>query len=177
MCRAIDAAAYILNEQGRLSCFQLQKLLYCSQAWCLATQNRPLFSEEIRAWEHGPVVFEVARAHRGRRSVVASDIDGDPLAISADDQVVIDAVLEAYGDLSGDELADLTHSEDPWKRAFNGVTGFASNTIPLDSISEYYSTLMAGDSGTAEKHHVPHFPVAPRIVVSGDDYEWISLIL
>lgn len=64
MCKAIDVAAYILNERGRLSGYQLQKLLYYSQAWCLVTQGRRLFAEEIRAWEHGPVVYEVARASR-----------------------------------------------------------------------------------------------------------------
>lgn len=177
MCKAIDVAAYILNERGRLSGYQLQKLLYYSQAWCLVTQGRRLFAEEIRAWEHGPVVYEVARAHRGRRSVVITDLDGDPLAISAEDQVVIDAVLESYGSMSGDELAELTHAEDPWRRAYNGETGFASSVISLDSMCEYYSTLISGDSQIARQHHVPSFPVAPYVVVSDDDFDWISSIL
>lgn len=177
MCKAIDVAAYILNERGRLSGFQLQKLLYYSQVWCLVTQDRQLFDEDIRAWEHGPVVYEVARAHRGRRSVVASDIDGDPEAISAEDQVVIDAVLESYGSLSGDDLAELTHSGGPWKSAFNGETGLASAVIPLDAIQSYYSRLMAGDSEVAKEHHVPLFPVAPRICVSDADFDLISSIL
>lgn len=56
MCRAIDVASYILNEKGRLSGYQLQKLLYYCRAWCLVTQDRPLFEESVRAWEHGPVV-------------------------------------------------------------------------------------------------------------------------
>ena len=68
-----------------------------------------MFPEEIRAWDHGPVVFEVARAHRGRRSVVAgSSIDGDPQALTAEDEVLVDAVLESYALLSGDELAQLS---------------------------------------------------------------------
>ena len=177
MCRAIDVAAYILNERGRLSGFQLQKLLYYSQVWCLVTQDRQLFAEDIRAWEHGPVVYEVARAHRGCRTVVASDIDGDPFVISAEDQVVIDAVLESYGSMTGDELAELTHREDPWRDAFNGETGLASNVISLDSICAYYSELISGDSEVARRHHVPNFPVAPRVVVTQDDYDWITSIL
>lgn len=177
MCRAIDVAAYILSEKGRLSGYQLQKLLYYCQAWCLVTQDRALFPEEIRAWEHGPVVYEVARAHRGRRSVVALDIDADPQAISAQDQVLIDAVLESYGALSGDELEALSHQESPWLDYYNGETGFASNTIPLDVIKSYYSGLMSGDSSTATLHHVPRFPVAPKLVVSDEDYDWIESIL
>ena len=177
MCRAIDVAAYILNERGRLSGYQLQKLLYYCQAWCLVTQDRTLFPEEIRAWEHGPVVYEVARAHRGRRSVVARDIEANPLALSAEDQVLVDAVLEAYAGLSGDELEHLSHSELPWKQSYNGQTGIASNVIPIDLIKSYYSELMSGDSDIAFTHHVPRFPVSPKIVVSDDDFAWLDSIL
>lgn len=177
MCRAIDVASYILNERGRLSGYQLQKLLYYCQAWCLVTQDRPLFPEVIRAWEHGPVVYEVARAHRGRRSVVARDIEGNPLALSAEDQVLVDAVLESYSVLSGDELEALSHSERPWRESYNGQTGIASNAIPNELIMSYYSDLMCGDSHTAESHHVPRFPVSPKIVVSDDDFSWLESIL
>ena len=177
MCRAIDVAAYILSEKGRLSGYQLQKLLYYCQAWCLVTQDRPLFPEEIRAWEHGPVVYEVARAHRGRRSVVARDLEADPLALSAADQVLVDAVLEAYSGMSGDELAELSHRARPWRVSYNGQTGIASNVIPNDLIKSYYSDLMSGDSHVAESHHVPRFPVSPKIVVSDDDFAWLDSIL
>lgn len=47
MSRTIDVASYILNEQGRLSVRRLQRLLYYCQAWCLVTQDRPLFLEHI----------------------------------------------------------------------------------------------------------------------------------
>ena len=177
MCRAINVAAYILNEKGRLSEYQLQKLLYYCQAWCLVTQDRPLFPESIRAWEHGPVVYEVARAHRGQRSVVARDIEADPLALSAEDQVLVDAVLEAYSGLSGDDLEALSHSERPWLESYNGQTGIASNEIPQELIKSYYSDLMSGDSLVAERHHVPRFPVSPKIVVSDDDFAWLESIL
>lgn len=177
MCRAIDVAAYILNEKGRLSGYQLQKLLNYCQAWCLVTQDRPLFPEAIRAWEHGPVVYEVARAHRGRRSVVARDIDADPLALSAEARVLVDAVLETYSGMSGDEPAALSHSELPWRESYNGQTGIASSIIPVDLIKSYYSDLMCGDSDVAESHHVPRFPVSPKIVVSDDDFEWLESIL
>lgn len=177
MRRAVDVAAYILSEKGRLSGYQLQKLLYYCQAWCLVTQDRPLFQEDIRAWEHGPVVYEVARAYRGCRTVVALDIDANPQAISAEDQVLIDAVLESYGALSGDKLEALSHCESPWQDFYNGETGFASNVIPHDAIREYYSGLMSGDSTVAESHHVPRFPVAPKIVVSDEDFEWLGSIL
>lgn len=141
------------------------------------TQGRPLFNEDIRAWEHGPVVYEVARAHRGRRSLVASDIAGDPRVLSADDQELIDAVLESYGSLSGDELEELSHTEDPWRSFFNGETGIASSSIPHEAMRPYYSKLMAADSQTQRAHHVPHFSVARCVYVSDDDFDYLSSLL
>lgn len=44
-------------------------------------------------------------------------------------------------------------------------------------MKEYYAGLMAGDSSVAESHHVPRFPVAPKIVVSDEDFKWLESIL
>ena len=38
---------------------KLQKLLYYAQGICLGFYGKPLFSEKIEAWQHGPVVREV----------------------------------------------------------------------------------------------------------------------
>ncbi len=46
-----------------VSNLKLQKLLYYSQGFHLALFNRPLFEEDILAWEHGPVVREVYRRY------------------------------------------------------------------------------------------------------------------
>lgn len=70
---AKDVAAYILTERGRLTGWQLQKLLYYCQAWSLAFNGERLFPQEILAWDHGPVVPEVFQDHAGaiaRTSVV-----------------------------------------------------------------------------------------------------------
>ena len=169
MCRAVDVASFILQEKGRLSGFQLQKLVYYCQAWCLAMLGRPMFPEEVKAWKHGPVVYEIFAGHSGQRSVVASDINGDPSALSVEDKEIVLSVLDAYDGLSGDDLEDLTHSEDPWKLAFNGLTGRCSNTISQDSMTDYYSMLMASDEGSRLRHHVPRVSTGVRGFVSDDD--------
>lgn len=122
-------------------------------------------------------MYVVARAHRGRRSLVASDIAGDPRELSADDQVLIDAVLESYGSLSGDELEELSHTEDPWRSFFNGETGIASNSVPHEAMRSYCSKLMVADSRTQRAHHVPRFSAARRVYVSDDDFDYLSSLL
>lgn len=177
MCKATDVASYILQEKGRLTTYQLQKLLYYSQAWCLVTQDRPLFSEDILAWQHGLVVHEVFSEHAGRRSIVSRDISGDADLLSPEDCAVVDAVLEEYGVLTGKELEALSHSEAPWASVFDHGSSVSSPIITKDSMLKYYSTVMASDSGTRAAHHVPRFTYAPRVFVSDEELEWLRTLV
>ena len=177
MCKAIDVASYILQEKGRLSGYQLQKLLYYSQAWCLVTQDRPLFDEAVRAWDHGPVVCDVFSEHARKYTVVQSDMSGRPDDLSAEDVAVVDAVLDSYGSMSGDSIEDLSHHEAPWRDAYDGTSTWHSPVITDEAMLEYYSLLMTADRWTQEVHHVPHFSYAPRIFVSDREYDWLASIV
>ncbi|PKP61136.1 hypothetical protein CVT91_03840 [Candidatus Atribacteria bacterium HGW-Atribacteria-1] len=52
---------YLANKYGDLiTNLRLQKLLYYTQVWHLVNFNKePLFDDEIKAWNFGPVVEEV----------------------------------------------------------------------------------------------------------------------
>ena len=176
MCRAIDVASFILQEEGRLSGFQLQKLVYYSQAWCLAMQDRPMFPDVVKAGQHGPVNYEVFESHRGQSSVVASDITGDPNALSVADKEIVLSVLDAYDGLSGDDLAELTHSEDPWRLVYNGSSGLSAAVISNDSMREYYSSLMSASEGERLRHHVPRVSMGGRSFVSDEDMALLDSI-
>lgn len=177
MCKAIDVASYILQEKGRLTGYQLQKLLYYSQAWCLVTQDRPLFEEDIRAWEHGPVVYEVFCEHGGRFSIVQSDLSGNPSSLTPDDMAVVDAVLNSYGSMSGDSIEDLSHHESPWRDVYDGTSSAHSPIISDEAMVSYYSSLMAADRWTTETHHVPRFTYAPRVFVSNEEFDWLASLV
>lgn len=86
-------------------------------------------------------------------------------------------MLESYGSLNGDELERLSHSEEPWQKGFNGETGIALGVISKDAIERCCASLMASDAETQRKHHVPQFPIAPRMYVGDEDYGWLSSIL
>lgn len=172
--KAKDVAAYILEKKGSLTGYQLQKLLYYCQAWSLVFSGAPLFDDLIEAWEHGPVVASVSRLHQHLYWVNRCHIpDSDSARIPLESQCVIDAVLDAYGNYSGDQLERLTHSEAPWSDAYNGRTGFDSAPISLDAMRSYYAALSAAGHADRGEHIVPVVSGPKCIYVSDEEYGWL----
>lgn len=147
MTTAHDVAAYILNEHGPMTAMKLQKLAYYSQAWHLVWEEQPLFRERIEAWANGPVVRELYRYHRGQFSV-SNWPQGDADALTEKERSSIDAVLGFYGRKSAHELSELTHREDPWRRARAGAPPgtWSSNDISDADMFEYYDSLTSTDA-------------------------------
>lgn len=146
MANVLDAAAYILEKQGRMITLKLQKLVYYSQAWSLVWDERPLFDEKIEAWSNGPVVRDLFEYHRGKYYV--SEIEaGDAGKLDADQKATVDMVLNHYGDKPAYWLVRLSHSEPPWIEARGDLspTEQGNAEIMLDSMAQYYSSLLEID--------------------------------
>jgi uncharacterized phage-associated protein len=150
MVSAHDVAAYILSKQGPLSAMKLQKLVYYSQAWSTVWDDKPLFRERIEAWANGPVVRELYDLHRGQFEVRAWP-QGNEAALNEEQRSTVDAVLGYYGPRNAQVLSDMTHHEDPWRLAREGLPDGVrgSREITLASMSEYYSSLP--EDGGAEE--------------------------
>ena len=61
MLTCMEVANYLLSKTDEeagdvISNLKLQKLVYYVQGFSLAMNNRPMFEEDIYAWQHGPVV-------------------------------------------------------------------------------------------------------------------------
>lgn len=131
-----------------ISNLKLQKLLYYSQAWYLAILEKPLFHERIEAWVHGPVVPPVFGTYKSNRWNPLPDPGKDVLGeIETGDPAwpVINhltEVMDAYSSFTGVQLESLTHAEDPWKNARNGIAPDTPSTtiITHDSMMKYYKT-------------------------------------
>lgn len=143
MVSAQDVAAYILQKQGSMSTWKLQKLVYYSQAWSLVWDERPMFEERIEAWANGPVIPALYQAHRGRFTIAAGEIDGDPGALDKDSRETVDAVIEFYGKQTGRWLSELTHQERPWLDAREGLRPGqrGQHRISIDAMADYYGSL------------------------------------
>jgi uncharacterized phage-associated protein len=142
MATAHDIANYILEKLGRMTAMKLEKLAYYSQAWSLVWDERPLFRERIEAWVNGPVVPNLYRVHRGQFDVKEWPY-GDPDNLSVVQRETVDIVLDFYGNKSSQWLSDLTHSEQPWKDARQGLAPMdrGGNEITRASMHEYYSSI------------------------------------
>ncbi|MCK5798882.1 MAG: DUF4065 domain-containing protein [Deltaproteobacteria bacterium] len=148
MITAADVAAYILDRQGEMTAMKLQKLVYYSYAWHLVWEGEKLFEDRIEAWANGPVVPSLYKLHRGQFKVsslpegIPDHVVGDPSALTS-----VDAVLNHYGDKSPFYLSELTHSEDPWKAARQGLNPGERGSVPISDakIVEYHEGFVLPD--------------------------------
>ena len=125
---------------------KLQKLLYYSQAWFLALHDKPLFSETIEAWVHGPAVPPVYGAFKKWTwQPILKEVSA-PKDLSAKARKHLTEVMDVYGSLTAYQLEKLTHSEDPWKIARKGFPPDAASheIITHDSMKRYYRAVAKG---------------------------------
>ena len=143
MANIFDTAKYILERSGSMSTMKLQKLCYYSQAWSLVWDDSPLFEEDFQAWENGPVCPELFFKTQGKYKVSASDETGGNGDLSDNQKDTIDRVLAHYGGHDAQWLSQLTHMEDPWIKAREGMPAGArcTNIITKESMALYYSGL------------------------------------
>ncbi|MFC7961698.1 Panacea domain-containing protein [Rhodococcoides kroppenstedtii] len=174
MASAHDVAKLILERKSSLEAYKLQKLVYYCQAWNLVATDEPLFTEPIKAWENGPVVGLLFNSHRGRRNLAPHDLpEGSSERLTSLEGALIDAVLDTYGDLTSDELVELTHRESPWADAW--ARSEVSDRINHHSMREYYARVSALPAHRRRPDQfVPHLPDARVTYVCPDD---ISAIL
>jgi len=150
MASVHDVANYILKARGEISTWKLQKLLYYSQAWHLVWLEKPLFQADFQAWANGPVAPAIYKIHRGRFSV-SEWPKGDASKLDEGSKRAIDAVLDSYGNLSGFQLSELTHGEDPWNDARKGLPPTASSQVVISkqALQGYYTALAHDDDAVA----------------------------
>lgn len=119
---------------------KLQKLCYYAQAWHLALFKDRFFNSSFEAWIHGPVCPELYHEYREYGWNNIPMVKTMPGSIDEDDMEFIDMIYEAYGELTGDQLEELSHSEDPWREARKGLEEWEPSHNPIDEnlMKKYY---------------------------------------
>lgn len=127
-----------------ISNLKLQKLCYYAQAWYCAVHRHALFQDRIEAWAHGPVVPSLYWRFRdcGLGTIPTGAIVTQPLSdLHKTDIDFLDDIWDKYSHFTGSELEQLTHSEEPWIKAYGDRAPGSRCTeeITISSMVDYYS--------------------------------------
>lgn len=118
---------------------KLNKILYYAQAWSLTKRGKPIFSDEIIAWDYGPVIPEVYHMYKccGSNAIVEAEAPFDEGRLSGEELELLIDVYRNYGKYTGWALKDMTHKKGaPWSQVYKKDQ---NNVISHDSMMEYYS--------------------------------------
>ncbi|MCJ8205738.1 type II toxin-antitoxin system antitoxin SocA domain-containing protein [Pseudomonas sp. RGM2987] len=148
--RAIDIANWFVAkcaESGDLiTHLKLQKLLYYAEAWTQTLTGKELFSEQIQAWAHGPVVPEVFQEFKkyGWNPLPAPEDQKIPVVSSEAEEILLQ-VFEAYSDLPAKTLEEMTHRDAPWIKARGDLSSEerCETIMPKAEILDFFRTKYA----------------------------------
>lgn len=176
MKKALDVAKWFLakNRSEAKECkdnyltpMQLQKLLYFAQGYFLGCYNKPMFSDDIKAWEYGPVIPDVYNAFSafGGKGidVLCSIKAGD---FTKEELRTLEIVYDKYSQYSGIKLSQITHEAgSPWS-----VTK-RNETITLDKMRDYYEDYMLSEGEENELRELEKkADNMPKLIYSRERY-------
>src|SRR5690554_2686459 len=140
-----DYLLCIAREHGDyLTPLKIQKLVFYADAWFLALHDDELVPESFEAWVHGPVLRSLYYRFQGYRwNPILQDVECPEM-----DEVVaefLEDLYAEYGKFSGYELEQLTHQEEPWRRARGGLDPHesCSNLIDKRVTRDFYRQMAA----------------------------------
>ena len=132
-----------------LTPMKVMKLAYLAHGWTLAYTDNPLLSQNIEAWQYGPVVRSLYRYFRefGGSPIPFSEALALP-AMKTDERTtaIVDAVWNAYKNHTGLQLSAETHREgSPWYKTWFDLGGSRTKCATIDNliIRDYFKSLIA----------------------------------
>lgn len=136
MYKAMDLSAYIVSKCIKENCpisnLQLQKILYYIQKAFL-DKDSLAFSDDIEAWQFGPVVPNVYDHYCGYGAMPIS-FSSIEYEVGSQDKQLIDSIVESKRILAPWDLVEETHKKDgAWDRIYKDGLG-AHEVIPVELI-------------------------------------------
>lgn len=156
--KMLRVISYVFEKLEEVTPLMLQKLLYFIQGESYALNGKPMFSENCQAWVHGPVYPEVYDMFRDFKYNPIDDarfaiLEGTEDELSHEERMVVDLVVNTFGEYSGKMLERITHEEEPWKLARKGYADYIPSNEPIlmESIGAYYVKKNVEYDFSAEK--------------------------
>ncbi len=151
MLRADDVAQYFLvcqdtNHHEPITNLKLQKLCYYAQGIALVVQGRPLFHDDIKHWQYGPVLPNLDNKYKSYKSApIPPPVDLDMELYDSATKTLLDSIYTDYGKYSAVELVEKTHEEPPWMHSVPGAAithqQLREHFESLPNICDYFPTL------------------------------------
>ncbi|AAO36606.1 SocA family protein (endogenous virus) [Clostridium phage phiCTC2B] len=124
MCKAISVAGWFINNDfkptnDKSGNLKLNKLLYFAQMISLIKRNKPLFEEELYAFENGVVVEKIRKDYCNNYDdfvKLAKEYDKN---FNEDEIDILESTKELFLNVSPEDLSELTHQHKCWKHYYN----------------------------------------------------------
>ena len=118
---------------------KLQKLLYLAQGYSFAFRDRELFSEDMEAWVHGPVVPSVYKEYSSFKHN-SIDINYEIPKLNDDILDVLNYVKDNFSKYDSKFLEEMTHNQEPWLHSRDGLDPDerSDKTISKEVILDYF---------------------------------------
>ena len=134
MLTALDLSKYIVskcaNDGHPISNLQLQKILYYIQKDYLLSGSQA-FSDDIEAWQFGPVVPNVYYYYSGFGAMPISLVTSNSHSFASEDMSRIDSIVIAKRDLNPWDMVSETHkSGGAWDDVYNNGQGYRGIISP-----------------------------------------------
>ena len=119
MYNALTVAQYLVSHSTdsnvEMTSFKVEFITYFAHGWYLAIDGRPLISEKVKAYRHGPVIESVHKLYGKAKSLHSVEIPGIPESIKDSDKEFLDGIMMYYGHLNELEMQALcTDDGTPW---------------------------------------------------------------
>ncbi len=140
MVKIMQAARFLVylsyqKDQYSLTPLKIQKLLYVAQGWSFVWDGHELFPDQFEAWQYGPVNLDVYNHFKkyGRDEIPA--IEGVSSIQNFEAEETLRSIWSRFGSWNAFQLVEYTHSQTPWKKAYE-----LGKTISNKEIQKYYQT-------------------------------------
>lgn len=126
---------------------RLQKLMYFCQLYSYASENKPLFEDNFKAWPKGPTIAELYNIF-----MVYQDYDMRPLLskeftkygykLKESEKKIINYVVDSLINVSTESLVDVTQEKSgPWFKYYDRLK-INYSIIPKEEIKKYADEIV-----------------------------------
>ncbi len=138
MANIHDVASFIVEKfDSGISTMKLQKLVFLAHGWSLALRGKTLTDENFVMWPSGPV-NKTLQEVPGKEYTVTSWV-GYPQNLTEEEVIILKAVVNQYGALSGPQLSEIVSKNAPW----NDLKGTGYPLYNDEIKSHYTKTLVS----------------------------------